>query len=127
MIVVDATAVVNGLLRRGASRERVERDELHVPHLCDSEVLNSLSRLVRARLIDRPGAEQALDRWLSFGMRRYPVRRLMPRMWELRANVTAYDASYVALAEQLALPLVTGDVRLARAPGLRCDVVLLDD
>jgi len=127
VIVIDATAVVNGLLRKGASRERLELDELHVPHLADSEVVSTLTRLVRTDMIDPAGASRALDRWVRFGVRRHPVRRLMPRMWDMRDNVKAYDATYVALAERLELPLATCDRRLGRAPGVQCEIVVLDD
>jgi len=56
------------------------------------------------------------------GLRRHPSRSLWPRAWELRTNLSAHDALYVALAEQLKAPLLTADARLARAPGLRCPV-----
>ena len=127
MIVVDATTVVNGLLRRGASRRRLQRHELHTPHLADSEVVSTLTRLVRAGRIERAAAERALTGWAALGVRRYPVHGLLSRMWALRENVKAYDATYVALAEILELPLVTGDQRLARAPGVRCEVVVVGD
>ena len=60
------------------------------------------------------------------GLRRYPSRALWPRAWELRTNLTAYDALYVALAEQLDAPLLTADARLARAPGLRCSIEIVE-
>jgi predicted nucleic acid-binding protein len=127
MIVVDATAVVNGLLVDGRSRALLAEEGLHVPHLTDSEVVSSLGRLVRTKAIDPRSARTALDRWVLFGVRRHPVRGLMPRMWELRENVKAYDATYVALAERLELPLVTCDGRLAKANGVRCEVVVVRD
>ena len=125
MIVIDATTVVNGLLTDGASREMLETNDLHLPHLADSEVVSSLTRLVRTQAVDARGAKRALDRWVLFGVRRHSVRGLMPRMWELRQNVKAYDATYVALAERLDLPLVTCDHRLAKAPGITCDIVVI--
>jgi len=126
MIVIDATAVVNGLLTDGPSRAMLRTNALHVPHLTDSEVVSSLTRLVRSKALDARGARRALDRWVLMGVRRHPVRGLMPRMWELRENVKAYDATYVALAERLDLPLVTCDERLAKANGVRCDVMVQD-
>jgi predicted nucleic acid-binding protein len=125
MIVIDATTIVNGLLREGESRQTLEANDLHVPHLADSEVVATLTRLVRSKAVDPVGAKRALDRWVLFGVRRHPVRGLMPRMWELRENVKAYDATYVALAERLGLPLVTCDIRLTRASGVRCDTILV--
>lgn len=125
MIVVDATTIVNGLLRDGVSRETLLANDLHVPHLTDSEVVATLTRLVRSKTVDAKGAKRALDRWVLFGVRRHPIRGLMPRMWELRENVKAYDATYVALAERLGLPLVTCDKRLARANGPKCEVRLI--
>lgn len=126
MIVVDATTIVNGLLTNGESREALEANDLHIPHLADSEVVATLTRLARTGAVDPAGAKRALDRWSLFGVRRHPVHGLMPRMWQLRENIKAYDATYVALAEQLQLPLVTCDKRLARAPGARCDIVVVE-
>ena len=125
MIVVDAGVIVNGLLKDGESRRNLASQDLHVPHLADSEVVSALSRLVRSKAVDGRGAKRALDKWILLGVRRHPVRGLMPRMWELRDNVKAYDATYVALAERLDLPLLTCDKRLGSAPGLRCEVVVL--
>jgi predicted nucleic acid-binding protein len=127
VIVIDATTIVNGLLREGESREALEVNDLHVPHLADSEVVATLTRLVRNKVIDPAGAKRALDRWVLFGVQRHPVRELMPRMWELRENVKACDATYVALAEGLGLPLVTCDKRLAGASGPGCEMILVED
>jgi predicted nucleic acid-binding protein len=125
VIVIDATTIVSGLLTVGSSREALETNDLHIPHLADSEVVSALTRLVRNEAVDARGAKRALDRWVLFGVRRHPVRALMPRMWELRQNVKADDATYVALAERLDLPLVTCDKRLAHAPGITCEVLLM--
>lgn len=96
---------------------------LHVPHLADTEVLAALRGLVAGRKLSAPRAQDALrdlDRLLLF---RYPVHAIADRVWELRANLTAYDATYVALAERLDCPLVTCDRKLARgARGLTVEV-----
>ena len=65
---------------------------------------------------------QAVDDLLALPLTRFPAGRLMVRAFELRANLTAYDAAYVALAEGLGCPLVTADARLARAPNVRCEI-----
>ncbi len=75
--------------------------------------------------LDRRRAEQALADLIDLPMRRVPHLRLLGRCWDLRENLTLYDAAYVALAEVLDLVLVTADVGLSRAPGLRCQVEVL--
>jgi predicted nucleic acid-binding protein len=89
VIVIDTTAVVNGLMPDGASRERLASDELHVPHLTGSEVVSTLTRLVRNGRIEAEAAKRALDRWAMLGAQRHAVRDLMPRMWALRDDVKA--------------------------------------
>lgn len=125
MIVVDASAAVSALLRRGRARDELAGQQLHVPHLVDSEVASSLHRRVAAGQV---GAEQAwrlLRVWQRLAMTRYPVFALLARVWELRENVSARDASYIALAESLGCNLLTADARLTRAPGLRCAITVL--
>ena len=99
--------------------------------LCDwtldsAELLSVLRRLVLAGSLAETHARQALATASQLGLRRYPTRTLWPRAWELRTNLSAYDALYVALAEQLNAPLLTADTRLSRAPGLRCSVEVLE-
>ncbi len=96
-----------------------------VPHLVDSELCHALRRLVRRGAIGLSQADPALERWVGMGLRRYGAVGLLDRIWELRANLTAYDATYVALAEALDCPLLITDVRLARAPGVRCSITVL--
>jgi len=81
-----------------------------------------LRRLALANKLLESQAIQALSIASRLGFRRQPTRTLWPRAWELRTNLSAYDALYVALAEQLQAPLLTADARLARAPGLRCSI-----
>jgi len=94
--------------------------------LVAAELLSVLRRLV---LADKQNEDHALlvaGPAQRLGLRRHPSRSLWPRAWELRANLSAYDALDVALAERLGAPLLTADARLARAPGLRCPVEVLE-
>jgi predicted nucleic acid-binding protein len=129
LIVVDASAVLDTLLRT-PSAEAIEArlfrlgETLHAPHLIDVEVAQVLRRYQRSAEIDDARARQALEDMSELPLRRYPHDVLLPRVWELRANLTAYDAVYVALAEVLDAPLFTSDQRLASAPGHRARIVL---
>lgn len=128
MLVLDASAAVSVLL----NVDRVARDlryriqqpdeSLHVPHLFDVEVLHVLRRHSFSGALSERRERVALDRLSSTRMTRYPHTALLGRIWELKNNLTAYDAAYVALAESLAAPLVTLDGRLAQAPGIRAPV-----
>lgn len=120
MIVLDASAAVELLLgtQRGAAVEaRIfdPAETLHAPELLDVEVAQVLRRYERARLIDAARAEAALRDLADLPLERYAHALLLPRAWELRENLTIYDAVYVALAELLAAPLLTGDASLAAA------------
>ena len=88
---------------------------LHAPHLLDLEVTQVLRRCVAAGQIDEERGRAALSDLSEFPLRRYPHVLLLPRVWELRNNFTAYDAVYVALAEVIDAPLLTRDQRLAAA------------
>ncbi|MDA8391426.1 MAG: type II toxin-antitoxin system VapC family toxin [Actinomycetota bacterium] len=125
MIVVDASAVVTGLLNDGPSRRWLGADQLHVPHLIDSEVASGLRRRVLAREIGDHDGWAALDTWRHLAATRYAVHTLLERVWQLRSNLSAYDAGYVALAEQLDCSLVTADARLSLAPGTRCPITVV--
>jgi predicted nucleic acid-binding protein len=127
LIVVDASVVVNALAsasRDGeVARERLGRDpDLQTPHLMDLEVTSTLRRRTAAGQIDPRSAERAIGRLRRLRVTRQPHGHLLPRIWELRANVTAYDASYLALAEMLGCTFVTADARLARVRAARCPV-----
>jgi predicted nucleic acid-binding protein len=130
MIVVDASAVLEALLRTPAA-ESVERrmfgsrQTLHAPHLLDVEIAQVLRRYARAGEIDRDRGAAALSDLADLPLRRYPHDFLLPRVWELRDNLTAYDAVYVALAEALDAPLLTRDQRLAAAAGHHARVELV--
>jgi len=122
MIVVDASVAVLALLNDGAARMSLATEHVAAPHLIDAELAQALLTLVRREEIAEDQARLALDRWTHLGLRRFAAVGLLCRVWELRENVTAYDATYVALAEALNCPLVTADGRLGRAPGPRCTI-----
>lgn len=122
MIVVDASAALEVLLSTAAATRVGERlfaagETLHAPHLIDLEVAQVLRRYAVAGELGHDRAQQALDDFLDLPIIRYPHNVFLPRIWELRHNVTAYDAAYIALAEVLPAPLVTRDASLAAAPG----------
>jgi predicted nucleic acid-binding protein len=125
VIVVDASAALSALTHNGPARRALEDQQLHVPHLVDSEVASALRRRTAAGQVPAEAALAALRIWQRLGMTRYPVFSLLHRVWELRANLSAYDASYVALAEFLGCALLTADARLARAPGIRCAITVV--
>lgn len=128
MIVIDASAEVAVLLNVGPEvediRNRIARpgETLHVPHLFDVEVLHALRGLSLRGTVSPERSRLALSRLSDTQFTRYPHTTLMGRIWELRENLTAYDATYVALAEALDAPLVTTDARLAQASGIRAAV-----
>jgi predicted nucleic acid-binding protein len=125
VIVVDASAAVLALLNDGDSRSYLADEPFACPHLTDSELVHALrARVLRAE-IDAAAAEQAIGAWARLGMYRVPVVGLLHRIWELRENLSAYDATYVAVAETLDASLLTADARLARAPGPRCPITVV--
>jgi predicted nucleic acid-binding protein len=125
MVVVDASAAVNALLKAGPARQAVASEQVHVPHLIDPEVANGLRRMAQRGEVTERDAWTALAAWRRLGVVRYPVFTMFERMWQLRANVSAYDAAYVALAEALGCALLTSDGRLGRVPGITCPVTVL--
>ncbi|MGH9121651.1 MAG: type II toxin-antitoxin system VapC family toxin [Acidimicrobiales bacterium] len=125
MIVVDASAALSALLNDGPARRALAEDHLNAPHLIDSEVASGLRRRVAARQLGADTGWIALDSFRRLGMMRYPVFSLLDRIWELLDDLTAYDASYVALAELLDCNLLTADARLGRAPGSRCPITVV--
>lgn len=125
MIVLDASAALSGLLNAGPARASLVSEQLHAPHLVDSEVVSGLRRQVASRRITADDGWAALHAWRRLGLTRYPTHGLLERVWELRENLSAYDAGYVALAEALGCALVTADARMSRAPDLRCLVTVV--
>jgi predicted nucleic acid-binding protein len=122
VIVIDASAAVEWLLHSSAGRNIEKRaykgsDSLHAPHLLDLEVAHALRRLVREHAVSPERAEHVLIDLLDLRILHHPHSLLLPRIWQLRNNLSAYDAAYVALAERLDAALLTRDSRLAAATG----------
>jgi predicted nucleic acid-binding protein len=128
LIVLDASAAICVLLNSPGQtaanlRHRLQDERLHAPHLIDLEVTQTLRRLVLSGGLTVQRADDALNDLAQFPIARYPHHPFIARIWQLRSNVTAYDAAYIALAESLNTPLLTLDARLARAsPGLAVEV-----
>jgi predicted nucleic acid-binding protein len=127
MIVLDASIVVEWLLRlprAGLVEERLSRQDesLHAPHLLDVEVAQVVRRLAAQGVVRADRGRQAVEDLADLDLARHPHDVLLPAIWRLRENLTAYDAAYVALAEVLDAPLVTLDARLAGAPGHRAAI-----
>jgi predicted nucleic acid-binding protein len=130
LIVVDASAVIEVLLGtsvagRLAERLFAEGETLHAPHLLDVEVTQVLRRYALAGTFGAERGEEALADLADFPIARYAHQPLLFRIWDLRHNVTAYDAAYVALAEALAAPLVTRDAKLASTKGHQARIELV--
>jgi predicted nucleic acid-binding protein len=122
VIVLDASAAVEWLLQTSsgmmvARRMFSPRETLHAPHLLDVEVMQVIRRYVTAGALAISRAEEALQDLADLRVLRYPHVLFLPRVWELRDNLTAYDAIYLALAETLDATLVTCDRKIASAPG----------
>ena len=122
MIVLDASAAVDWLAQTAAA-QRIENrifsrnQSLHAPELLDLEVAQVLRRLVREGALPASRAEGAIEDLLDLRITRYPHLVLLPRIWQLRHNLSAYDAAYVVLAEKLGATLLTRDAKLASAAG----------
>jgi predicted nucleic acid-binding protein len=122
VIVVDASAVVDWVLQTSVG-QRIEKriyargESLHAPHLIDLEVAQVLRRIERERTISVRRTAEAMQDLADLRVTRYPHFIFLDRIWELRHNLSAYDAAYIALAEKLKAPLITRDERLAAAPG----------
>jgi len=125
VIVVDSSAAISALLNSGPARRALGESQLHVPHLIDVEVASGLRRMVVAGEIGEGVGWGALDAWRKLGLIRYPVFSLVDRIWQLRENASAYDACYVALAENLGSTLVTANARISRIPMLKCAVTVV--
>lgn len=130
MIVVDASAIIEVLLGTSAASRIAERffaegETLHAPHLLDVEVAQVLRRYALADAFGPERGGEALEDLAGFPIVRYSHEPFLFRIWELRHNVTAYDAAYLALAEALAAPLVTRDAKLASSVGHRARIELV--
>jgi predicted nucleic acid-binding protein len=129
LIVLDSSAVIDYLLglepEASWVRDRIVEAEtrVHAPHLLDVEVLGVIRAFVLVRSLPEPNARLAVRALGELPLRRYPHVQLLDRVWELKAALSAPDATFVALAEALDIPLVTTDRRLARAHGPRIPIV----
>lgn len=129
VLVVDASALAPALADDGPdgdiARTRLRGQALAAPELIDLETASVIRRALQAGSLDARRAELALTDLIELPLRRAPHRPLLARCWELRENATVYDAAYVALAEMLDAVLLTADARLARMPGIGCELDLL--
>lgn len=129
VIVADASAVLEVLLNTAASRAIASHlfasgQTIHVPHLMDVEVVQVLRRCARINAIGANRARQALEEYADMLVTRYPHNLWLPRMWELRHHLRAYDAMYIALAEAPGVPLLTCDRAFASFSGHRAKVLV---
>jgi predicted nucleic acid-binding protein len=129
VIVIDASVIAEVLIADDDEgdqlRERLRGEQLVAPEVVDVEVMSTLRRAARAKRLDQRRSAQALSDLAKLPMQRVPHLPLLGRVWELRDNLSAYDACYVALAEALGAVLLTADGRIKRATGVRCQVTLL--
>jgi predicted nucleic acid-binding protein len=129
MIVLDASAVVDWLLQTASGRRIQQRilaysETLHAPHLLDLEATQVLRRLARQGVLSGSRADEVIRDFLDLRVTRHPHLVLLPRIWHLRHNFSAYDAAYIALAERLGAPLITRDCRLTAVSGHRASIEL---
>lgn len=120
MIVLDASAAIDWLLQNDVGLKIEKRiferkESLHAPHLLDVEVAQVMRRMVRARAVSVERADQLLEDLFSLRLTRYLHFIFLPQIWRLRDNLSAYDAAYVVLAQELGAGLITCDARLASA------------
>jgi predicted nucleic acid-binding protein len=129
VIVIDASVIAEALVTDDDDgdrlRERLRDEQLAAPEVIDVEVMSALRRAARAKRLDQRRSAQALADLAALPLQRVPHLPLLSRVWELRDNLSAYDACYVALAEALGAVLLTADGRIKRATGVRCQVVVL--
>jgi predicted nucleic acid-binding protein len=130
LIVVDASVLAPALGDDSPGgdrkRSRLRGERLTAPAIIDLEVLSAIRSAAFAGRMEARRSRQALMDLMAIRMRRVPLGPLLPRIWALRDDLTPYDAAYVAVAEAIAAPLLTADRKLARAPGLRCEVELIE-
>jgi predicted nucleic acid-binding protein len=126
--VLDASVAVTALTAPGSpAADLLSGDDatFQVPSIFDAEVLSALRGLVRGGKFDGAAAAELIPDLMVLPVDRWHLPPLLPRMWELRENLTPYDAAYVALAELTGAVLVTGDERITTSPGPRCDIQLI--
>ena len=125
MIVADASVIYESLTGSVSAQNLLADEQIQVPTVADIEIASALRKRVRLGRISAQDGWRALETYRWMGVTRHSDSALFDRIWELRDNLTAYDAAYVALAEIIECPLVTADARLTRAPGLRCAVTVV--
>jgi predicted nucleic acid-binding protein len=125
VIVIDASAVVEGLLNDGEARAQLGRESVVCPHLADAEVAHAVREHVLREEVAPADGAAAINTWRRLGVERVGTTGLLGRIRELRPKLTPNHATYHSLAEALDVPLVTADGRLARSPGPRCTVTVL--
>lgn len=130
MLVVDSSAILAAQFQPGLEGDLSERlatdGDLSAPHLVDLEFLQGLRRMARRGRLSDDRVHDARAQFADLAITRYPHAALANRIWELRPNLSAYDAAYVALAEILGVPLVTCDAAIANAPGTHAEVELFE-
>ncbi len=128
MIVVDASLAIEIVLRTALGARhaaQIVNQDVHAPHLIDIECISAVRRLTLGGRLAQASAEAALMDLQAWPMRRHSHLATLQRIWELRDSLSAYDASYVALAENLGATLVTCDAKLSRSHGHIANIVLL--
>ena len=127
MTVIDCSAMVELLVAKTLTGDAIARwaaaaQTLYAPYVLDGEVVSALLRLMRGQKISESEADAALANFRAFPIERQDVLPLWPRLKKLHANLSAYDAQYVALAEVLNVPLITADARIKRGGVARCQI-----
>jgi predicted nucleic acid-binding protein len=130
VIVVDSSVILEVLLRTKSAKDVEKKifskgQTLHAPHLIDIEIAQVIRRYASAGELTAERGAQAIEDFLDFRISRYSHDILLPRIWELRTNMTAYDAAYIALAEILDATLLTRDVKLARSAGSAAKIQMI--
>jgi predicted nucleic acid-binding protein len=123
--VLDASVAVTALTEPGSGAAGLLSDTgavFQAPSIFDVEVISALRGLVRGRKYDRTAANELIADLMILPVERWHTSSLLPRIWELRENLTPYDAAYIALAEVTGAILVTGDERITAAPSIRCEI-----
>ncbi|MCW2947999.1 MAG: VapC toxin family domain ribonuclease [Actinoallomurus sp.] len=132
MIVIDASVMIDALTADGPAGHRARKAAMADPAWCaPAHLVTEVSSGIRGRLLDakitQTRADEAMRTLAALEIEPADVRPLLPRIWDLRANLTTYDAAYVALAEAYDCPLLTGDARLSGAPGVRCETQVVGE
>jgi predicted nucleic acid-binding protein len=131
LTVIDCSAMIELLVAKTRTGDAIARrvaaaQTLYAPYVLDGEVISALLGLRRGQKISEREADAALSSYRAFPVDRQDVLPLWPRLKSLHANLSAYDAQYVALAEALHVPLITADARIKRSGAARCEVEVFD-